>query len=139
PRGRDRRSGTGGCPAPGPPTAVARADCALRLMHRRGEPRTMQDAPSYDDVVAEIHDYLHQGARRLRQAGIAADRIVLDPGFGFGKTVEHNYTLLRLLPQAVGQEYPSLLGVSRKSMIGAVTGRSEEHTSELQSRENLVC
>src|SRR5690606_32074783 len=121
--GADMINDIGGFSAPGAIEAVADADCALCLMHMRGEPRTMQDAPSYDDVVAEIHDYLHQGARRLRQAGIAADRIVLDPGFGFGKTVEHNYTLLRLLPQAVGQEYPSLLGVSRKSMIGAVTGR----------------
>ncbi len=113
----------GGFSAPGAVEAVADSDCALCLMHMRGEPRTMQDAPAYEDVVAEVRDYLDQGARRLRQAGIAADRIVLDPGFGFGKTAEHNYTLLRRLPQVVGQDYPSLLGLSRKSMIGAVTGR----------------
>ena len=121
--GADMINDIGGFAAPGAVEAVAGADCALGLMHMRGEPRTMQDAPSYQDVVTEVRAYLDQGARRLRQAGIAADRIVLDPGFGFGKTAAHNYTLLRQLPQAVGQDYPSLLGLSRKSMIGAVTGR----------------
>ncbi|KAB0623806.1 dihydropteroate synthase [Castellaniella defragrans] len=121
--GADMINDIGGFAAPGAVEAVADADCALCLMHMRGEPRTMQDAPSYQDVVTEVRAYLDQGARRLRQAGIAADRIVLDPGFGFGKTAAHNYTLLRQLPQAVGQDYPSLLGLSRKSMIGAVTGR----------------
>ncbi len=122
--GADMINDIGGFSAPGAVEAVADSGCALCLMHMRGEPRTMQDAPVYRDVVAEVHDYLDQGARRLRQAGIAAERIVLDPGFGFGKTAAHNYTLLRPLPQAVGQDYPSLLGLSRKSMIGAVTGRS---------------
>ncbi|MFC4298084.1 dihydropteroate synthase [Castellaniella hirudinis] len=121
--GADMINDIGGFSAPGAVQAVADADCALCLMHMRGEPRTMQDAPAYQDVVAEVHDYLNQGAQRLRRAGIDADRIVLDPGFGFGKTAAHNYTLLRDLPQAVGREYPSLLGLSRKSMIGAVTGR----------------
>ncbi|MFA7474225.1 MAG: dihydropteroate synthase [Castellaniella sp.] len=121
--GADMINDIGGFSAPGAVEAVADTGCALCLMHMRGEPRTMQDAPFYQDVVAEVHDYLDQGARRLRQAGVAADRIVLDPGFGFGKTAEHNYTLLRRLPQAVGRDYPSLLGLSRKSMIGAVTGR----------------
>jgi dihydropteroate synthase len=103
--------------------AVARADCALCLMHMQGEPRTMQQHPVYQDVVAEVRDHLAEGARRLREAGVAADRIVLDPGFGFGKSVDHNYTLLRELPTVVGTLYASLVGVSRKSMIGAVTGR----------------
>lgn len=121
--GADMINDIRGFSAPGAVEAVERADCALCLMHMRGEPRTMQDAPVYRDVVTEIHDFLAQGAQRLRQAGIAADRIVLDPGFGFGKTVAHNYTLLQQFSQAVGQDYPGLLGVSRKSMIGAVTGR----------------
>lgn len=121
--GADMINDIRGFSAPGAVEAVVRADCALCLMHMRGEPRTMQDAPVYRDVVTEIHDFLAQGAQRLRQAGIAADRIVLDPGFGFGKTVAHNYTLLQQFSQAVGQDYPGLLGVSRKSMIGAVTGR----------------
>ena len=103
--------------------AVASSNCALCLMHMQGEPRTMQQHPSYDDVVREVHDYLSAGASRLRDAGVSADRIVLDPGFGFGKTVAHNYTLLRQLAAVVGPDYPSLVGVSRKSMIGAVTGR----------------
>lgn len=103
--------------------AVLDADCALCLMHMQGEPRTMQRHPVYDDVVAEVHDYLAAGARRLRAAGISAQRIVLDPGFGFGKTVTHNYTLLHHLPQVMGADYPGLVGLSRKSMIGALTGR----------------
>jgi dihydropteroate synthase len=121
--GADMINDIAGFSAPGAAEAVADADCALCLMHMRGEPRTMQDAPAYRDVVAEVRDYLDQGARRLRQAGVAADRIVLDPGFGFGKTAAHNYTLLKELPRVVGRDYPSLLGLSRKSMIGAVTGR----------------
>ena len=122
--GADMINDIAGFSAPGAVEAVADADyCALCLMHMRGEPRTMQDAPAYRDVVEEVRDYLDQGARRLRQAGVAADRIVLDPGFGFGKTAAHNYTLLKELPRVVGRDYPSLLGLSRKSMIGAVTGR----------------
>jgi dihydropteroate synthase len=121
--GADMINDIAGFSAPGAAEAVADADCALCLMHMRGEPRTMQDAPAYRDVVEEVRDYLAQGARRLRQAGVAADRIVLDPGFGFGKTAAHNYTLLKELPRVVGRDYPSLLGLSRKSMIGAVTGR----------------
>ncbi|WP_322996372.1 dihydropteroate synthase [Castellaniella sp.] len=103
--------------------AVQDADCALCLMHMQGEPRTMQQTPCYDDVVAEVQAYLAAGAQRLRDAGIAANRIALDPGFGFGKTVAHNYTLLNQLPQVMGDAYPCMVGLSRKSMIGALTGR----------------
>ncbi|WP_298018534.1 dihydropteroate synthase [uncultured Castellaniella sp.] len=121
--GADMINDIGGFTAPGALDAVRDAGCALCLMHMRGEPRTMQKDPVYADVVADVRDYLAAGARRLRDAGIAADRIVLDPGFGFGKTVAHNYALLRHLPQVMGNDYPSLLGLSRKSMIGAITGR----------------
>ncbi|MGB6008543.1 dihydropteroate synthase [Castellaniella sp.] len=121
--GADMINDISGFAAPDAVDAVRDAGCALCLMHMRGEPRTMQQEPVYDDVVAEVRDYLAAGARRLRDAGIAAERIVLDPGFGFGKTVAHNYALLRHLPQVMGGDYPSLVGVSRKSMIGAVTGR----------------
>jgi dihydropteroate synthase len=121
--GADMINDIGGFSAPGALEAVRDADCALCLMHMRGEPRTMQQDPVYDDVVAEVRGYLDEGARRLREGGVAADRILLDPGFGFGKTVAHNYALLRHLPQAVGSDYPSLVGLSRKSMIGAITGR----------------
>ncbi len=121
--GADMINDIGGFTVPGAIDAVRDSACGLCLMHMLGEPRTMQQDPDYGDVVAEVRDYLANGARRLRDAGVSADRIVLDPGFGFGKTVAHNYALLRQLPQVMGDEYPSLIGLSRKSMIGAVTGR----------------
>ncbi|MER1966018.1 dihydropteroate synthase [Castellaniella sp. GW247-6E4] len=111
---------------PGAAEAVAGAACALCVMHMRGEPRTMQDAPVYADVVREVGDYLAARARALRELGVAPGRIVLDPGFGFGKTIAHNYTLLAHLRELRAGDYPLLLGVSRKSMIGAVTGRSAD-------------
>jgi dihydropteroate synthase len=93
------------------------------LMHMLGEPRTMQQDPRYDDVLSEVRDFLLARARACRQAGIPAERIVLDPGFGFGKTLEHNLTLLRRLPALVGCGYPVLAGLSRKSMIEKMIGR----------------
>lgn len=103
--------------------AVSGARCALCVMHMQGEPKTMQQAPRYSDVVAEVGQFLAQRAEALRQGGVAANRIVLDPGFGFGKTVEQNYLLLRQLRDLCSQGYPWLLGLSRKSMIGHVVGR----------------
>lgn len=99
-------------------------DCGLCVMHMQGEPRTMQSDPVYEDVVREVREKLSGLAQALQSSGIAKSRICLDPGFGFGKTVAHNYELLRHLDQLVGLGYPVLIGVSRKSMIGAVTGRS---------------
>ena len=92
-------------------------------MHMQGEPRTMQANPYYDDVVAEVGQYLHHQAEQLLERGVQKNRITLDPGLGFGKTVEQNYTLLRELNQLATFGYPVLLGVSRKSMIGAITGK----------------
>uniref|UniRef100_UPI00334101DD dihydropteroate synthase n=1 Tax=Castellaniella defragrans TaxID=75697 RepID=UPI00334101DD len=112
-----------GFEAPGAAEVVAESACAVCVMHMRGEPRTMQDAPVYDDVVREVGGYLRGRAQALRSLGIAPGRIVLDPGFGFGKSVEHNYTLLARLRELEAGSYPLLLGMSRKSMIGAVTGR----------------
>lgn len=103
--------------------AIINSDVALCLMHMLGEPRTMQENPEYQNVVQEIHDYLLAGAKKLEQAGIDSNRIVLDPGFGFGKTVAHNYTVLRELQLVMSKDYVSLIGTSRKSMIGALTGR----------------
>lgn len=103
--------------------AVAGARCGLCIMHMQGEPKTMQQAPSYDDVLADVGQFLGQRAQALRLAGVAANRIVLDPGFGFGKTVEQNYLLLRQLGKLDSRGYPWLLGLSRKSMIGHVVGR----------------
>ena len=93
------------------------------LMHMQGEPRTMQHDPQYEDVLAEVAAFLRERAAACEAAGVARDGILLDPGFGFGKTLEHNLALLRGLPDLVGTGYPLLVGVSRKSMIGAITGR----------------
>lgn len=109
--------------APGAIEAVVNSDCGLCLMHMQGEPRTMQLAPKYDDVVCEVTDFLTQRVEVLEQAGVAPQRVVLDPGFGFGKTVGQNYTMLRQLDTMQVKGYPWLLGLSRKSMLGHVVGR----------------
>lgn len=109
--------------APGALDAVAASDAAVCLMHMQGEPRTMQTHPCYDDVVTEVTDFLAERVAACEAAGIARDRILVDPGFGFGKTVEHNYALLRELRRLAGIGVPVLAGLSRKSMLGAVTGR----------------
>jgi dihydropteroate synthase len=92
-------------------------------MHMQGEPATMQQHVVYTDVVSEVKDFLAERARICERAGIAANRIVVDPGFGFGKTVAHNLALLRWLEEIVALGYPIVVGLSRKSTIGAVTGR----------------
>lgn len=113
--------------APGAIDAVAASPaCAVCVMHMQGEPRTMQVHPVYNDVVREVRDFLAHRAQALRDQGVAARRIVLDPGFGFGKTLEHNYRLLRELSALRVGSYPFLLGVSRKSMLGQVTGRAAD-------------
>ena len=99
---------------------------AVCLMHRQGTPATMQQQPAYDDVVREVSEFLSARAKACEQAGIAQNRIVIDPGFGFGKTVEHNFTLLRELRSLTQLGYPLLAGYSRKSSLGAVTGRPVE-------------
>ncbi|APR05762.1 dihydropteroate synthase [Thauera chlorobenzoica] len=104
--------------------AVAGSAAALCVMHMQGEPRTMQAAPHYADVVAEVEDFLAERVHALEHAGVERGRIVLDPGFGFGKSVEHNYTLLRELARFGCGGLAVLAGMSRKSMLGAVTGRA---------------
>lgn len=111
---------------PGALEAAAISGCAVCLMHMLGEPRTMQDAPRYRDVVAEVRLFLEQRVEASLAAGIAAERIVLDPGFGFGKTLEHNLELLRRLPALSVEGLPLLAGLSRKSMVGKLTGRPAE-------------
>ena len=108
---------------PGAMQAVADSDCLLCLMHMQGEPRSMQVDPRYDDVVSEVAQFLQQRAQACVQSGIDPARIVLDPGFGFGKTLQHNLALLRGLGELSALGYPVLAGLSRKSMIGALTGR----------------
>jgi dihydropteroate synthase len=109
--------------APGALEAVAASDCAVCLMHKKGDPATMQDEPSYGDVVGEVGDFLAARVAACESAGIARDRIVADPGFGFGKTVEHNLTLLRRLPELARLGVPLATGWSRKSSLGRITGR----------------
>ncbi len=101
--------------------------CGVCVMHMQGEPRTMQTKPHYNDVVHDIHAELVRQAHQLESLGIQSERISLDPGFGFGKTVEQNYQLLANLNVIANTGYPVVLGVSRKSMIGAVTGQSVDH------------
>ena len=103
--------------------AVAQSDCGLCVMHMQGEPKTMQQAPSYDDVLLEVGTFLRARILAMTEAGIDRRRIALDPGFGFGKTPQQNYEMLRSLDEIDNDGYPWLLGLSRKSMIGHVTGR----------------
>ena len=109
--------------APGAIEACAAAGVGVCLMHMQGAPATMQQAPDYADVVADVRAFLVARARACEAGGIAADRIVLDPGFGFGKTLAHNLALLRGLGSLATTGYPVLAGLSRKSMLGAITGR----------------
>ncbi|MFA9439484.1 dihydropteroate synthase [Uliginosibacterium sp. sgz301328] len=106
--------------------AVAASGAGVCLMHMQGEPRNMQVAPHYEDVVAEVREFLLRRAELLLSAGAPRETIVLDPGFGFGKTLEHNAELFRGLPKLCALEYPVLVGVSRKTMLGQITGRAVE-------------
>jgi dihydropteroate synthase len=110
--------------APGAIEALSEGSAAVCLMHMQGEPSTMQHSVSYDDVVADVAAFLAERASACVAAGIDRHRIVLDPGFGFGKTVEHNLTLLRRLSEIAALGYPLLAGLSRKSTIGVLTGRN---------------
>jgi dihydropteroate synthase len=109
--------------APGALEAAVASGCAVCLMHMQGEPRTMQQAPSYRDVVKEVNAFLESQVRRGRAAGLSSDRIVIDPGFGFGKTLDHNLELLRGLRCLTAGEWPVLVGLSRKAIVGKLTGR----------------
>lgn len=104
--------------------AVAGSNAAVCLMHMQGEPRTMQAAPHYQDVVAEVGAFLDARVKTAVAAGIGHDRIVLDPGFGFGKTPQHNLELIRALPRLRDMGYPLLAGLSRKSLFGKIVGRA---------------
>ncbi|MGJ7915450.1 dihydropteroate synthase [Massilia sp. LXY-6] len=113
--------------APGAIEAVADSDCGLCIMHMRGTPQDMQAQPVYHDVVEEVIAFLRERVEAVLAAGVARDRVTIDPGFGFGKTVEHNVTLLRSINRMQRElGLPVLAGLSRKSMIGALTGRPVE-------------
>jgi dihydropteroate synthase len=103
--------------------SVAGSDCGVVLMHMQGRPRSMQAAPYYDDVVAEVRFFLAERRDALLRAGVAAERIALDPGFGFGKTPAHNLALLAGLPTLAKLAQPIVIGWSRKATLGVLTGR----------------
>ena len=103
--------------------AIAGSGAAVCLMHKQGVPQTMQQQPHYADVIAEVSVFLHERIAAVEAAGVARDRIVIDPGFGFGKTLAHNLDLLRELETFCALGVPVLAGLSRKSMLGAITGR----------------
>lgn len=121
--GADMVNDVGALVAPGALEAVAASPAAVCLMHMRGEPGTMQANPGYEDVVREVSDYLSARVAEAERAGIARERIVADPGFGFGKNLEHNLALLRSLPRLGTLGVPLLAGLSRKAMLGSITGR----------------
>lgn len=106
---------------PGALELAAGSKCGVCLMHMQGDPVSMQIAPRYDDVIAEVADFLRVRIDAAMRAGIAADRLLVDPGFGFGKTMEHNIALFRNLAR-FGALAPVLVGVSRKSLFGLLTG-----------------
>ena len=110
--------------APGALEAVAGSTAAVCLMHMQGAPQTMQQAPHYADVVSEVTAFLVERVAAAEAAGIASERIVVDPGFGFGKSLEHNLALLRRLAEFKSFGLPLLVGLSRKSMLGLLTGRA---------------
>jgi dihydropteroate synthase len=108
---------------PGALEAAAASGCAVCLMHMQGEPRTMQHAPRYADLLGEVRAFLQARVTACRAAGLAGERLLVDPGFGFGKTFEHNLALLRRLPELAADGVPVLVGLSRKSMLGTLTDR----------------
>lgn len=111
---------------PGALSAVADSDCAICLMHMQGAPLTMQQQPAYNKVVDEVRAFLKARVSAANACAIASDRLLLDPGFGFGKTLEHNLELLRHFSELSFDQLPLLAGLSRKSMLGAITGRPVE-------------
>lgn len=125
--GADMINDINGFRSPGAIEAVKDSDVALCVMHMQGTPQDMQASPDYVDVVADVIAFLRERVDALLAAGVARERITVDPGFGFGKRVEHNYALLRNISRMESElQVPVLAGLSRKSMIGAVTGRSVE-------------
>jgi len=106
---------------------VADRDCDCCLMHMLGEPRTMQDDPRYDDVVDDVRAFLEERAEFAVAEGVREERIMVDPGIGFGKTLDHNLELLRRLDEIVALGFPVMVGTSRKSFLGRLTGRDDPH------------
>ena len=112
---------------------VAEAGCYLCLMHMQGKPRTMQLNPTYDDVVSDVKAFLEERLAVAVAAGVPEERVCLDPGIGFGKTVEHNFEVVRRLDELVAIGRPILIGLSRKSSLGRILGDSEATTGPLSA------
>ena len=112
---------------------VAESDAYLCLMHMQGEPRSMQASPTYDDVVSDVKAFLEERLRLAVDAGIAEERICVDPGIGFGKTVEHNFELVRRLDEIATLGRPVVVGFSRKSSLGRILGDPEAKTGPLSA------
>jgi len=104
---------------------AARAACPLCLMHMLGEPRTMQEDPQYEDVITDIKDFFRERIDFALAAGIKKENLILDPGIGFGKTLEHNLTIIRRLDELTDLGLPLLIGASRKRFVGAITGEED--------------
>ena len=112
---------------PGMAAFVAERGCDCCLMHMLGDPQTMQDDPRYDDVVSDVKAFLEERVAFAVGEGVAEGRIMVDPGIGFGKTVEHNLELLRRLPEIVALGFPVVFATSRKRFLGSLTGREDPH------------
>jgi dihydropteroate synthase len=124
--------------SPGAVDAIKDTNCGLIVMHMQGLPRTMQDKPTYQDVVREVRDFFNERIEVLLAAGVALERIAIDPGIGFGKTLEHNISLLKNLDALRVFDRPLMIGVSRKKTIGALTGRDVEHRDPGTLAANLA-
>lgn len=125
--GADMINDINGFRAPGALQAVADSDCGLCIMHMQNDPQSMQLQPEYDDVVAEVREFLRERIGLMEQAGIARERICIDPGLGFGKTLAHNIALLKNTAELqAALRSPMLIGLSRKTMIGALTDKPVE-------------
>lgn len=118
------------CADPGMAELVAASGCGVVLLHMQGEPSNMQDDPTYDDVVLEVEEFLRQRISMVTAAGVSPDRVAIDPGIGFGKTLEHNLELLRGLHRLTDHA-PVVLGTSRKGFLGALTGAGNAEDRDL--------
>jgi len=108
---------------------IGRNNASVVLMHMKGSPETMQNNPQYSDIIEEIKDFLYQSAQKAEEKGIKKDKIILDPGIGFGKSLEDNYTILHNIKEFKSLGYPILIGLSRKSLIGAILGDEDRLSS----------
>ncbi|QFU04380.1 Dihydropteroate synthase [Pseudoalteromonas sp. THAF3] len=124
---------------PGALSAAASAQVPVCIMHMRGQPRSMQNAPDYHDVTKEVGTFLQERARQCIEAGISKTNIIIDPGFGFGKSLQHNYQLLSELEQLQRLGYPVLTGLSRKSMFGKLLNRDADQRLSASLAGALIC